>query len=230
MADIITDIDGSSIKNGLPKQIFRMSTENKNLLAKAGSLYYGTGKTTEVDIETTDGDKKITTTYQIPITKAVEPPAGGVKSGATYGIQFSTSQGVVVRAQLIDSPPPVFPLVGGRMRWIANISDLGGKWEKQYQDDSGEYNLQTVGFTCGEITYKGIYWFSEDGTSYRLYYMTGAIPDPDDNDVWVADYDSVDYIWNWDPAYQTRPLNFTVQAVSKGFYNYAAQYMVAAEE
>ena len=170
MANATTDITDSNgrINNNLPKRIFRESAENKNLLAKAGSLYYGTGETEEVTITLAD---KSTQTYQIPITKAVEPPIGGIKNDAVYGIKFV-------------------------------------------------YNTTTA--------YKGMYWFSGNGTSYELYYMAGSSP-VRESDTLVANYDGDDGTWNWAASdYQTATLSFAAQAVSKGFYNYVAQYMVMA--
>ena len=68
------------IAGSLPLKLMRIAMENKGLLEKAGSLYCGTGKVNSVTIE----NEK----YDIPVTIAVEPPEGGVKSDTTYGIQF----------------------------------------------------------------------------------------------------------------------------------------------
>lgn len=68
------------IAGNLPQKLMRVAMENKGLLEKAGSLYCGTGKVNSVTIENER--------YDIPVTIAVEPPEGGVKSDTTYGIQF----------------------------------------------------------------------------------------------------------------------------------------------
>lgn len=68
------------IAGNLPQKLMRIAMENKGLLEKAGSLYCGTGKVNSVTI----GNER----YDVPVTIAVEPPEGGVKSNTTYGIQF----------------------------------------------------------------------------------------------------------------------------------------------
>ena len=232
MANATTDITDSNgrINNNLPKRIFRESAENKNLLAKAGSLYYGTGETETVKIKLADDSVQ---EYQIPITKAVEPPIGGIKNDAVYGIKFvyNTTNQIITSAKLVEiaAPSTTFPIVGGSMHWASEISGDTEAWENHYYDGSNEYNVQTVAFTYNTtIAYKGMYWFSENGTSYELYYMVGNSPDIE-YDTLVADYDDADEIWNWTASdYQTATLSFAVQAVSKGFYNYVAQYMVMA--
>ena len=229
MADIITDSNGR-INNNIPKKLFRLSTENKNLLAKAGSLYHGTGEAETVKIKLADDSVQ---EYQIPITKAVEPPIGGIKNDAVYGIKFvyNTTNQIITSAKLVEiaAPSTTFPIVGGSMHWASEISGDTEAWENHYYDGSNEYNVQTVAFTYNTtIAYKGMYWFSENGTSYELYYMVGNSPDIE-YDTLVADYDDADEIWNWTASdYQTATLSFAVQAVSKGFYNYVAQYMVMA--
>ena len=225
----ITDSNGR-INNNLPKRIFRESAENKNLLAKAGSLYYGTGETETVTIKLAD---KSTQTYQIPITKAVEPPKGGIKNGVYYGIKFvyNTTNQKITSAKLVEvaAPSTTFPIVGGSMHWASEISGDTEAWENHYYDGSDEYNVQTVAFTYNTTTaYKGMYWFSGNGTSYELYYMAGRSP-VRESDTLVANYDGDDGTWNWTASdYQTATLSFAAQAVSKGFYNYVAQYMVMA--
>ena len=224
----ITDSNGR-INNNLPKRIFRESTENKNLLAKAGSLYYGTGETEEVTITTDNG----TQSCQIPVTKAIEPPKGGIKNGVLYGIKFvyNTTNQIITSAKLVEvaAPSTTFPIVGGSMHWASEISGDTEAWENHYYDGSDEYNVQTVAFTYNTTTaYKGMYWFSGNGTSYELYYMAGSSP-VRESDTLVANYDGDDRTWNWTASdYQTATLSFAAQAVSKGFYNYVAQYMVMA--
>ena len=225
----ITDSNGR-INNNLPKRIFRESAENKNLLAKAGSLYYGTGETETVTIKLADGSDQ---TYQIPITKAVEPPIGGIKNDAVYGIKFvyNTTNQIITSAKLVEvaAPSTTFPIVGGSMHWASEISGDTEAWENHYYDGSDEYNVQTVAFTYNTTTaYKGMYWFSGNGTSYELYYMAGSSP-VRESDTLVANYDGDNGTWNWAASdYQTATLSFAAQAVSKGFYNYVAQYMVMA--
>lgn len=72
--------ESGCIASSLPLKAMRVAIENKGLLEKAGSLYCGTGKVNSVTIENER--------YDIPVTIAVEPPEGGVKSDTTYGIQF----------------------------------------------------------------------------------------------------------------------------------------------
>ena len=229
MADIITDSNGR-INNNIPKKLFRLSTENKNLLAKAGSLYYGTGEAETVKIKLADGSVQ---EYQIPITKAVEPPIGGIKNGVLYGIKFvyNITNQIITSAKLVEAAAPstTFPIIGGSMHWASEISGDTEAWENHYYDGSDEYNVQTVAFTYNTTTaYKGMYWFSGNGTSYELYYMAGSSP-VRESDTLVANYDNADEIWNWTASdYQTATLSFAAQAVSKGFYNYVAQYMVMA--
>ena len=224
----ITDSNGR-INNNLPKRIFRESTENKNLLAKAGSLYYGTGETEEVTITTDNG----TQSCQIPVTKAIEPPEGGIKNGVLYGIKFvyNTTNQIITSAKLVEvaAPSPAFPIIVGSMHWASEISGDTEAWENHYYDGSDEYNVQTVAFTYNTTTaYKGMYWFSGNGTSYELYYMAGSSP-VRESDTLVANYDGDDGTWNWTASdYQTATLSFAAQVVSKGFYNYVAQYMVMA--
>ena len=79
-------IDSNSNEPGaipvnLPYRAMRLSMENKNLLKKQGSIYVGTGTTTEVTItyDEVDGNgnptgKTITATYNVPVTEALDPP------------------------------------------------------------------------------------------------------------------------------------------------------------
>lgn len=235
IANATTDITDSNgrINNHLPKRIFRESAENKNLLAKAGSLYYGTGETETVTIKLADNS---VLKYQIPITKAVEPPIGGIKNDAVYGIKFvyNTTNQTITSAKLVEvaAPSITFPVVGGSMHWASEISGDTEAWENHYYDGSNEYNVQTIAFTIfmhnTTTAYKGMYWFSENGTSYELYYMAGNSPDIESDEL-VAHYDNADETWNWTVSdYQTATLSFAAQAVSKGFYNYVSQYMVIA--
>lgn len=75
-----TETESGCIAGSLPLKLMRVAIENKGLLKKAGSLYCGTGKVNSVTIENER--------YDVPVTIAVEPPEGGVKSNTTYGIQF----------------------------------------------------------------------------------------------------------------------------------------------
>lgn len=75
-----TETETGCIAGSLPLKLMRIAMENKGLLEKAGSLYCGTGKVNSVTIENER--------YDVPVTIAVEPPEGGVKSDTTYGIQF----------------------------------------------------------------------------------------------------------------------------------------------
>ena len=80
MAEFNSSTESGCIAGNLPLKVMRVAMENKGLLEKAGSLYCGTGKVNSVTIENER--------YDVPVTIAVEPPEGGVKSSTTYGIQF----------------------------------------------------------------------------------------------------------------------------------------------
>ena len=80
MAEFNSGTESGCIAGSLPLKLMRVAIENKGLLEKAGSLYCGTGKVNSVAIENER--------YDVPVTIAVEPPEGGVKSNTTYGIQF----------------------------------------------------------------------------------------------------------------------------------------------
>ena len=80
MAIFNSGAEPGCIAGSLPLKLMRIAMENKGLLEKAGSLYCGTGKVNSVAIENER--------YDVPVTIAVEPPEGGVKSNTTYGIQF----------------------------------------------------------------------------------------------------------------------------------------------
>ncbi len=80
MAEFNSSTESGCIAGNLLLKVMRVAMENKGLLEKAGSLYCGTGKVNSVTIENER--------YDIPVTIAVEPPEGGVKSSTTYGIQF----------------------------------------------------------------------------------------------------------------------------------------------
>lgn len=105
MADLTNN--NGAIEANIPAKLMRMSIENKNLLSKAGSMYYGTGEVNTVyinyikkDDNNNDVEEKVS--YSIPVTKAVEPPAGGIKNGEIYGIKFFiSSDGTISRAILV---------------------------------------------------------------------------------------------------------------------------------
>lgn len=81
------------IAGSLPQKLMRVAMENKGLLEKAGSLYCGTGKVNSVTI----GNER----YDVPVTIAVEPPEGGVKSDTTYGIQFMLDENEKVASAIM---------------------------------------------------------------------------------------------------------------------------------
>lgn len=193
MADIITDSNGR-INNNIPKKLFRLSTENKNLLAKAGSLYYGTGETEEVTITTNNG----TQSYQIPVTKAIEPPEGGIKNDAVYGIRFYVrGDQTVATAQMMEIP--FTPSVSGTYVWNDHLSE-------------SSWTIQNVNFVSTSVEYTAIKW-----ESYTLYYIPAVGDDP----VQVYHYDeaagSTSGVWE-DPGYKTINFSTTPQLVSKAFY------------
>ena len=196
MADIIT-ITGSNgrINNNIPKKLFRLSTENKNLLAKAGSLYYGTGETETVTIKMADNSEQ---TFQIPITKAVEPPIGGIKNDAVYGIRFDVrGDQIVATAQMMEIP--FTPSVSGIYVWNDHLSE-------------SSWTIQNVNFVSTSVKYTAIKW-----ESYALYYIPAVGDDP----VQVYHYDeaegSTSGVWE-DPGYKTINFSTTPQLVSKAFY------------
>ena len=82
------------IAGSLPLKLMRIAMENKGLLEKAGSLYCGTGKVNSVAIENER--------YDVPVTIAVEPPEGGVKSNTTYGIQFMLDENEKVASAIMQ--------------------------------------------------------------------------------------------------------------------------------
>ena len=82
------------IAGNLPLKVMRVAMENKGLLEKAGSLYCGTGKVNSVTIENER--------YDVPVTIAVEPPEGGVKSDTTYGIQFMLDENEKVTGAIMQ--------------------------------------------------------------------------------------------------------------------------------
>ena len=82
------------IAGNLPLKVMRVAMENKGLLEKAGSLYCGTGNVNSVTIENER--------YDVPVTIAVEPPEGGVKSDTTYGIQFMLDENEKVTGAIMQ--------------------------------------------------------------------------------------------------------------------------------
>lgn len=200
MADIITSSNGR-INNNIPKKLFRVSTENKNLLAQAGSLYYGTGETEVVTIEADNG----TQTYQIPVTKAVEPPDGGIKNDAVYGIKFYVRNNqTIATAQMIEIP--YTPSVAGIYLWNNYLSEPSN-WSMQYVNF-----VSTSTTSVASVKYTAIKW-----EAYTLYY----VPEVGDEPTRVYYYDESEGpksgIWV-DPGYKTINFSTTPQLVSKAFY------------
>lgn len=83
MAEFNSNTELGCIAGNLPLKVMRVAMENKGLLAKAGTLYCGTGEKISIKID----DE----TYDIPKTIAVNPPSGGVVDGVVYGIKFTLS-------------------------------------------------------------------------------------------------------------------------------------------
>lgn len=94
MAEFNSSTESGCIAGNLPLKVMRVAMENKGLLKKAGSLYCGTGKVNSVTIE----NEK----YDVPVTIAVEPPEGGVKSNTTYGIQFMLGENEEVAGAIMQ--------------------------------------------------------------------------------------------------------------------------------
>lgn len=204
MANATTDITDSNgrINNNLPKRIFRESAENKNLLAKAGSLYYGTGDTETVTIKLADGPDQ---TYQIPITKAVEPPIGGIKNDAVYGIKFYVRNDQTIEtAQMMEIP--FTPLVSGVYLWNNYLSEPSN-WSMQYVNFVSTPTTSVASVKCTAIKWD----------AYKLYY----IPEVGDDPIQVYSYDEGEGpesgVWV-DPGYKTINFSTTPQLVSKAFY------------
>lgn len=201
MADIITDSNGR-INNNIPKKLFRLSTENKNLLAKAGSLYYGTGETETVTIKMADNSEQ---TLQIPITKAVEPPNGGIKNDVYYGIKFYVRNNRTIEsAQMIEIP--LTPLVVGVYLWNNYLSEPSN-WSMQYVNFVSTPTTSVASVKCTAIKWD----------AYKLYY----IPEVGDDPIQVYSYDEGEGpesgVWV-DPGYKTINFSTTPQLVSKAFY------------
>lgn len=204
MANATTDITDSNgrINNNLPKRIFRESAENKNLLAKAGSLYYGTGDAETVTIKLADGPDQ---TYQIPITKAVEPPIGGIKNDAVYGIKFYVRNDQTIEtAQMMEIP--FTPLVSGVYLWNNYLSEPSN-WSMQYVNFVSTPTTSVASVKCTAIKWD----------AYKLYY----IPEVGDDPIQVYSYDEGEGpesgVWV-DPGYKTINFSTTPQLVSKAFY------------
>lgn len=201
MADIITGSNGR-INNNIPKKLFRLSTENKNLLAKAGSLYYGTGETETVTIKMADNSEQ---TYQIPITKAVEPPKGGIKNDAYYGIKFDVrNDQTIATAQMIAIPST--PLVVGVYLW------------NDYLSEPSNWSMQDVNFVSTTTSGASVKCTAIQWDTYKLYYIPEDAPD---NPIQVYSYDEGEGpesgIWE-NPGYKTINFSTTPQLVSEAFY------------
>lgn len=205
MADIIT-VSNGRINNNIPKKLFRLSTENKNLLAKAGSLYYGTGETEEVTITTVDdAGNPVEQTFQIPITKAVEPPDGGIKNDVYYGIKFYVrNDQTIATAQMMEIP--FTPLVSGVYLWNNYLSEPSN-WSMQYVNFVSTPTTSVASVKCTAIQWD----------TYKLYY----IPEVGDDPIQVYSYDEGEGpesgVWV-DPGYKTINFSTTPQLVSKAFY------------
>ena len=236
MADIITITDSNGrINNNIPKKLFRLSTENKNLLAKAGSLYYGTGDTETATIKLADGPDQ---TYQIPITKAVEPPNGGIKNGVYYGIKFHVRNDQTIEsAQMIGVEPPkggikndvhygirfhvrndqtietaqmiaipFTPLVVGVYLW------------NDYLSEPSNWSMQDVNFVYTTTSGASVKCTAIQWDTYKLYYIPEDAPD---NPIQVYSYDEGEGpesgIWE-NPGYKTINFSTTPQLVSEAFY------------
>ena len=81
------EIDGT-IPNNIAARAFRMSTENKNLLATPGAMYVGTGEFRNVTVTTSTNDS---VPYKIYETVAIEPP----EVDGTYALQCTVEGGVI---------------------------------------------------------------------------------------------------------------------------------------
>lgn len=96
MADLsqqgkVIEANSACIPNNIAARAFRMSTENKNLLAAKGAMYVGTGEYETVTVATATGE----VSYTIYKTEAIEPP----KTDGTYALQC-----IVVDGEVSDLP------------------------------------------------------------------------------------------------------------------------------
>lgn len=92
MADLsqqsrVIETNSTCIPNNIAARAFRMSTENKNLLAAKGAMYVGTGEYEIITVTTATGDAS----YTIYKTEAIEPP----KTDGTYVLQCTVANGAV---------------------------------------------------------------------------------------------------------------------------------------
>ena len=124
---LLTDDEKGCIAGGLPYKVMRFAMENKGLLEKAGSLYCGTGKVNPVTIENER--------YDVPVTIAVEPPEGGVKSDTTYGIQFMLDENEKVAGAIMKPS-------GSGGGSIGPTGPQGPKGDKGDPGTSGKWNDQ----------------------------------------------------------------------------------------
>lgn len=94
-----SDDEKGCIASGLALKAMRLAMENKGLLAKAGSMYVGTGETNTINITMEDGTVE---QFNVPRTIAVKPPSG-LTNGATYGIKLTVDgNDIVTDAELVQ--------------------------------------------------------------------------------------------------------------------------------
>ena len=133
---LLTDDEKGCIAGGLPYKVMRFAMENKGLLEKAGSLYCGTGKVNPVTIENER--------YDVPVTIAVEPPEGGVKSDTTYGIQFMLDENEKVAGAIMKPSGSGGGSIGptGPQGPKGDPGPQGPKGDKGDPGTSGKWNDQ----------------------------------------------------------------------------------------
>lgn len=151
MAEFNSSTESGCIAGNLPLKVMRVAMENKGLLKKAGSLYCGTGKVNSVTIE----NEK----YDVPVTIAVEPPEGGVKSNTTYGIQFMLGENEEVAGAIMQPSGSA----GGS---IGPTGPQGPKGEPGPQGPKGDKGDPGFVPTGGEVQITHVAYNSDTGAVF----------------------------------------------------------------
>lgn len=160
MAEFNSSTESGCIAGNLPFKVMRVAMENKGLLKKAGSLYCGTGKVNSVTIENEE--------YDVPVTIAVEPPEGGVKSNTTYGIQFMLGENEEVAGAIMQPSGSA----GGS---IGPTGPQGPKGEPGPQGPKGDKGDPGFVPTDGKVQITHVTYNSDTGAVFTgTLIMSGA--------------------------------------------------------
>ena len=146
-----------------------------------------------------------TQSYEIPVTKAIEPPNGGIKNDACYGIKFYVrNDQTIATAQMVEIP--FTPFVVGVYLW------------NDYLSEPSNWSMQDVNFVSTTTSGASVKCTAIKWDTYRLYYIPEDAPD---NPIQVYSYDEGEGpesgIWE-NPGYKTINFSTTPQLVSKAFY------------